>query len=305
MEWEDIPNGPNGDFNDMMFYLQGRECSTELNGFPHMSFASGEASGIGCYDECGQVMAADCTGEPHLTANDVRFAVSVSIDSNSGEYDLEPRGRLIHVMVATYGEPGLAGTDMVVCPTLQFDRPTVKPDHTTVGYGINPLGLSPFCDQTPPNTGDPICSTVAFTQMLEWEDVLALARDQHYAVNQCSGSRTGPGDVFKFQPPNRVTINGGTTDCDLVMPHIETYEIEVDMVAAALDPVISSLTSQQILDMINGVGIKFIHEPQVAGPFYCPSGFNLIMATVQRAIGVLQNTYVLDGALNYSEQMRQ
>lgn len=302
VEWEDIPTGPNGDFNDMMFYVQGRECSTEASGFPHMSFSSGEGSSWDCVDECGNV-PADCSGVDHLVQGDARFAVSVSIDSSTSELDLESRGRLIQVMVATFGEPGVAGSKMVVCPTLRFDRSAVSPDYTFVGYGINPPGFSPFCDETPPNNGMPICSS-PLTQPPVWEDQLALSRDQLYDINQCNPTRVGPGDVFELQPRRVVQINNGTTDCDLAMPHLETYEVEVDKVASVLDPAISSMTSQDILQMINGVTLLFIHEPHVSDNFYCPSGFNLIVTTVERAIGTLQRTWISDGELNYTENIR-
>lgn len=298
VEWEDIPVGPNGDFNDMMFFLQGRD-STENSGFPIMSLPSGDGSGLGCRDLCGQF--ADCSLVTHLTANEVAFSVMVAVDSSSSENFLEAPGRLIHVTVATYGAPGVAGTEMVVCPALLINRPSVAPNAIPVGYGINPIGQSPSCDPQPQSGTPPICAP-SIPQAFAQNHYFALSRDQQYQAN-CAAARTGPGDVFEFQPVRSVAQSNGS-NCDLAMPHIEVYEIELDKLAGLLDPSLSTVSDADLLNAIQGVELFMIHEPNTTDPFYCPSGLGHEIDTVEVTIGTLQNTIIVDPSFRYEESRR-
>lgn len=303
IDWEDIPQAPDGDFNDVMSYVMGRSCA-ESGGFP-------PSTGIGdvpflCNDDC-LPLDEECEEKGFIPRSDLRFTVHVSIDQINGEGDREPKGRMIHVTIATYGVDADAGRKIAVCPNLVLQNlPSSTADWQDVTYGRLRADIEPptECEEAPSPDGIPICNKFPQSSPPPYL-FFGLARDQHYVADSCTATRQGTGDTFELM--NSASIVNSA--CDAMMPHIETYEVSTE----ALDTVIgippinlktSIMSDLDLLDLISGVQLSIVTDV-TAFPFHCPVGLNPVVRSVLPQLGKLQSVDILQGVtFNYWEGLR-
>lgn len=314
MDWEDIPQGPQGDFNDMTFFLQARSCNAEISGAPSHVFDPDSPSN--CVAGC----PTDPQVCPALSAFDAQFGVTLSVQQLNPEWalgtggvvDREGRGRLLFVTIQTFAEPTTAGSRMAVCPELILDHPIAGLTRS-IGYGRSPIvadssfpapPLGNGCVSAGPSQnccelqgtvdGKLICgyqdnefSGVA-TQPVVTNDSLWLARDQEFGLKECDQSgRTGPGDGFDVVAERPAAAGS----CNYKEPHTEIYEIPLAEIDAQLGTSLESAPDLDVLNFVEDVRLTIIHSLAVE-PFYCPAGFNYSFSNVESSIGVVENRFV-------------
>ena len=302
LDWEDIIQAPSGDFNDFSVLFEARTCEAipeSLEGEEIGTFQD-------CRDECLNpsaicdqnndlvVLDPSSVGTPELI-----FSVSATIDRyQGGDVDREPRGRLMHVTVGSYLNPGSTvhglGRGMAICPTIAFDLGPFgqsAPLYAT-GYNVaDPAGSNPT-QCTPMSTGgEPLCTPRSPSSEMR----LSLARDQFYEAG-CGMTRVGPGDGFVLRPTPEQDACG---DIDGYVSHFEVYEVSLnelhdEMVAAGvtLPRPINEMTVAEIRDLISFIDLSAITGVDVSTPFYCPSGLGHRVTTVGIALFNLQTTNV-------------
>ena len=297
LDWEDILQAPNGDFNDYAAYLELRTCASVP------SAVDGEEITINvtCRDTCAHP-SNDCDpsddrivfdplplDDPEqTTANpEMMFAASVTIDPNSGEIDPEPRGRLMHVSVGSYVSPRSSihqtpTRSLAVCPTIVLDLLSVgqmAPSISTGYYVNDPRGVSEEDCTLNATGGTPICASPGTSRYLR----VSLARDQHYDVG-CTAGRVGPGDGMLLRPYPESDACG---DTDGYVAHYETYELTLAELASAMSSAgivlpnpLDMMSVVEIGNLVHSISIDVVTGVDPATAFYCPSGLGMDLTTV-------------------------
>lgn len=302
IDWEDIPQAPNGDYNDVMVFIQGRDCDRS-DGFPPDT--TPEQVEYFCTDFC--TGDGDCQDPEYISQSELRVTVTLTIDSLLSETGGVPeaKGRLVHLTVATYGSGAVAGRKIAVCPNLILkNKGGVSVDFHDVGYGRDLTNAADPCGTVASPDGMPLCDTTgAFpNQFLFW----AVSRDQHFVKRSCDASRTGVGDTFELMQPDMAV--GG--NCSVTMPHVEMYELAL----ADLDTVLNqpplniqteTMNDSDLLDLFDGVQLAVVIDV-AAHPFHCPVGLNNLVRTVDTSVGTLQSVDLQQNPLlfNYFEDTR-
>jgi len=130
-EWEDIPQGPNGDYNDFMHFLSARQCSeTDASGLPTwaiqsdaISYENG-SSPVVCQQDCEASEAQQACATFGSLKGSIRNFVTVSVDRLNVDFNRESQGRFLRLTVATMADDSVSGMTVAVCPLLWFENPT-------------------------------------------------------------------------------------------------------------------------------------------------------------------------------------
>ncbi|NJK88611.1 MAG: hypothetical protein HC923_03895 [Myxococcales bacterium] len=314
MDWEDIPQGPQGDFNDMTFFLQARSCNAEVSGAP--THALDPDSPSNCVAGC----PTDPQNCPALSAFDAQFSVTLSVQARDPEWavgtrgivDRESRGRLLFVIVQTFAEPSTAGPRMAVCPELILNNEGTVLTRA-IGYGRSPIvadssfpvpGFGNGCISRGPNLnccelqsaadGKLICGyqdnefSGGPNQPVVANNSLWLARDQEFGFKECDqSSRSGPGDGFDVLAERPASAGS----CAYRQPHTEIYEIPLSEIDAQLGTALESQPDDDVLSFVQDVKLTIVHSLAVE-PFYCPAGFNYFFSNVESSIGVVESRFI-------------
>lgn len=277
-EWEDDRKPPDGDFNDYVGALAVKDCDGTR--FPP-SLASWPELGLVCGDACQSLTCAPDEAKP----KDLRIHAAVGADYEKFEGDREPRGRMVTVSVAIYGDP-VSTQRMAVCPVAWFGIPA----GTYTCGGSNPpdelqrhdVGASGACMWS--GNADISCTPNGYDCKLF---PVALAAEQHYGPLACKTPmpRTGPSDAFELPPPTNCGATATVLDFQL-------QEALVDQALKA-GPSMGLLTrsAEQILG-ISGVPEfalqridVYVIDKLMSPDFRCPSGVNVDFGAVDPSLG--------------------
>lgn len=279
LDWEDLHLAPQGDFNDYTSYVEMRSCSDEP-GRPLYSIGNPEVQVPDCYDNC---FKQDATCPSTSLTNDLKFAVSLSVDSAQGG-ERESRGRLMVVTVATYDTK--PRHPVAVCPTVVFNS---KTDYkfTSVTYGVEQTSQQ-LCKQASSMDGEPRCGNIDLIPNF-W--TVSLAREQSYAPS-CGTKHTGMGDTFSTP---------AALKCGNPAPHFETYEVALADLDAYLDPAdqISTLSDTDIINALHSVRLDVFEDIGVA-PFHCGSGVNMQRYTSNPNVATMSSQSLVRGSSSFN-----
>ena len=305
LDWEDIIQAPNGDFNDYSVILEARQCSQFPLGAGPATNDWGYPAQIKCVDDCYHPDSVYCDPEEvgvvlssgvQNSPPELVFEASATIDLADSELDnppfREPRGRLMHVTVGAYFDPmidfdGFDGR-AAICPRLVFDLGSLAPgevaSETRVTYGSTIDAMNECTNVVP--SGEPICNAPLGASN---EMTLSLAREQYYDEG-CpgNGSRKPPGDGFEIETGSEPDACG---DSDSFVAHFETYEVSLSALDSALSSAgislptpMADLTVSQIRDAIMGLEISTVMNADdsngLVSSFHCPSGLNMDLRSV-------------------------
>lgn len=190
VEWEDLYTNGNGDYNDYVGALEARECDSE-SPFPYSS-SYPEGKWPTCNAGCNANNGTVCWRTPSADWRTTRYVVGIGIDDANGELDREAKGRTLHVTMAMYSAPEIAGLSLAVCPEPYFHG-TPQEKTQLVAYGVDTQ-----CADTGDHSGSPSCLR---TEKAQAHFPVALAREQKFSQTTCSSSPTGPGDQFDARSP--------------------------------------------------------------------------------------------------------
>ncbi len=270
-EWEDLYNGGDGDFNDYVLFYEARRCVADEWPVPVQSM---EVSGaISCEHDCNN--GSSCWVQ-ETTTTDLRFFVSIGVDTLSSDYDREAPGRMLHLSVASYASSALSGATMAVCAELEFAHEDSEITRMTYGREAS-------CNDSGNDTSHPQClDTTTKNQILP----VAFAREQHLdAVDSCAND-FGVLDTFDV-------ASGSACDESVAGLNIENYEISLAEIDARAPngfganqdslsglPLFADMSSPySISDAIIGVRLNIIENIGNA-ELRCPSGVGVRLRSV-------------------------
>ncbi|HJL41292.1 MAG TPA: hypothetical protein RMG48_08300 [Myxococcales bacterium LLY-WYZ-16_1] len=318
-DWEDIPQGPDGDYNDFMHFLSGRQCSREQTGqnegFPDSAVRADQImyEGVGgagnipddCDTSCqrGDPVLRGCGGPGQFTAGAMRHLISIGVDRKTTEYTRESHGRMLHLSVFT-GVTERQGQTVAVCPSLLFEDPTPGVNDTFVGIEKgNAQGPASggICTSFCTNPAQPTDACCASARPGLWR--LAFSRQMDVSAPACPPAARSAEDQFVLQAEDTNT----SASCDFNMFHVEHYEVALSELSVHYGVNLNSETAQDILDRIGGVNLDVIGGLDPNQPFTCPSGWNVELLGVNTNIGQMVKRLVLDDLAAeeiYSEYIR-